>query len=291
MKSALQQFVLAYRPRLDLSVGYVKQLLTSVRRLEDWHGGRLTPSDFSAELLTAFLADYCAGHAARTVNSKRQALLTLWRFAYRQGRCANPPGEVAKAREPRRIPVAWTITEVERLLAECRRQTGLISGLLARYWWPSLVLVIYDTGCRIGAMRQARCIDFSAGEHVLLVRAEHMKGCADRLYWLSDQTTVALAGMHATTRELLWPWPYHRRTFWTKFRRIVEGAGLSADRRGMSLFHKLRRTNLSYCAAVDLELARAQAGHASSAMTLRHYIDPRIAKTRSAVDVLPRPGD
>jgi integrase len=72
-------------------------------------------------------------------------------------------------------------------------------------------------------------------------------------------------------------------------RRIVETAGLPCPRTGRQLFHRLRRTTLSLCAAVDPAIAQRQAGHADYATTLRHYIDPRVSRGRSAADVLPEP--
>jgi hypothetical protein len=38
-----------------------------------------------------------------------------------------------------------------------------------------------------------------------------------------------------------------------------------------------------------LDKSQRQAGHADYATTLKHYIDPRIARGRSAADVLPEP--
>ena len=41
-------------------------------------------------------------------------------------------------------------------------------------------------------------------------------------------------------------------------------------------------------AAVSIDMARTVGGHTTDAVTIRHCIDPRIAFTRSAADVLPR---
>ncbi len=109
----------------------------------------------------------------------------------------------------------------------------------------------------------------------------------DRYYPLGDQATAAIAGHFCPHRDQVFPWPYTRRQLYYKFRRIVTSAGLKS-RKSMGLFHQLRRSNLSYTAACGgIELAQQQAGHASPATTRASYIDPRIAKQRSAVDVLP----
>ena len=72
-------------------------------------------------------------------------------------------------------------------------------------------------------------------------------------------------------------------------RSIVEAAGIPPPKGHNQLFHRLRRTTLSLCAAIDPAVAQGQAGHADYATTLKHYIDPRIAGGRSAADVLPEP--
>lgn len=276
-----------YAPhRLALSAGYVEQLTVTVRLLEAWHRAPLQIADLTADLIRRFLCSYAQHHAAATVNSKRRCLLTLCRFA------GNVIDGIPSIPEPRRLPEAWTVTEVERLLVAARLLTGIVGDVPRRYWWPALILTCYDSAARISALLSTGVGDYHPGERCLVIRGESQKNGCDQLFWLSDQTVAALSPLYDRNRERLFDWPYGRRYLWQFFRRrLVEPTGLPSSRRGMDLFHRLRRTNLSYCAADSLELARQQAGHASARTTARHYIDPRIAHTRSAIDVLPRPAD
>lgn len=280
----------AYSPTRGLSAEAEKQLAVCARALDRFMGRPATCADLSEELIGRFLADYAAGgRATPTVNSKRRGLLALWRAAADLDLCPAPNGrKIAKRREPVRIPEAWTLAEVERLVAECRRQDGFIGTTQARYWWPALTLTVYATGCRISAMLATVTADVSLGERWLIVRAEASKTNTDQLYWLSDQAVAAIAAIHDQQRELLWAWPFSMTHLWRRFRRIVETAGLHASKKRHDLFHKLRRTTLSYTAlGGGMELARRQAGHSDCRITQKHYIDPRILADRSAADVLP----
>jgi len=238
--------------------------------------------------LAGALAEYCRSHSPATTNSKRRAILTLWDAAAGDGLCRKPDRRrVPKAREFRRLPPAWTVSEVERLVSHCRALPGMVAQIPRSRWWTSLVLAVWDSGERISATLSTATADCNLAERFMLVRAENQKCGIDRLFWLSDATVAAIAGHYDTGRQLVWPWPHCRRYLFVQFRSIIGGAGLTAEK-SMGLFHKLRRSNISYTARNGgLDLARQQAGHSSASTTLRHYVDPRIAHERSAVDVLP----
>jgi integrase len=272
---------------LGLSAGYTKQLSVAVGAVERWHQGPVRLSQLSGDFLRRFLAEHLRTHAAATTNSRRRALLTLWRAAAAEGACSPPP-IIPRAREPRRLPTAWTKAEVERLIEVSRRLTGAIGPVARRDWWSSLLVTIYWTGSRVSALLSARTADCSLEAGYLILRAEHVKTAADVMFWLSGQAVEAIAAHYDAARELIWPWPYSAAYLWRFFRRkIVEPAGLRSDPRRLDLFHKLRRTSISLCAARGLELARRQAGHADAHLTLRSYVDPRIARPAPPARVLP----
>ncbi|MCP4594594.1 MAG: site-specific integrase, partial [bacterium] len=157
-------------------------------------------------------------------------------------------------------------------------------------WWPSLLRTLWETSCRVSALLSVRPLDCHLDERYLLVRAEHTKTLMDQVLWISDDCVDAVSRVYDPHAPQVWEWPFTSRHFFKSLRQIVEAAGLRADKRlAMQLSHKLRRSNLSYTAANGgIQLAQQQAGHATPQMTLRHYIDPRIARQRSAVDVLPK---
>lgn len=154
------------------------------------------------------------------------------------------------------------------------------------------MLICYDTAARIGAILQTRPEDVDLANRTVFLRASTQKQNADQLFYLSAQAVDALAPIYDPGRELVWPWPYNRRTLWLRFRRqIVNPAGVRTPPGGRQLFHRLRRTSLSYMAKHDIRLAVEAAGHSDEKITRGHYIDPEIAAPdRRPVDFLPRPG-
>lgn len=279
--------------RVGLRESSAGQMRATITRFEKWAGKTLCVRDLtSADFIRAFMNEYLKTRAASTVNTKRRYLLTIWRFAYRRGITPHPPADsyfLPHAPEPRRIPDAWTIDEFGHLVSVSKRVPGWVGQVLRRRWWPAVLLTVYDTSARITSLLSVETADCNLTDGWLIVRAEYSKTWTDKVYFLSPQTIDAIKAMYDPSRRLLFEWPHCRRTLWVHCRKIVELAGLRSSKRGMSLFHKIRRTSLSYCAATSLSLAQQQAGHADPRLTMKHYIDPRIARQQTAVDVIPRP--
>lgn len=244
-------------------------------------------SDLTDDLICRFLRHRLETSSPATVNGNRAKLLALWRAAWRKRLVDELPRDIPKLREPQHVPRAWTVDEVSQLVAYSARMHGKVGVVLKRDWWTSLIRTTWETGQRIGALMQARQVDCDLDGQTLLVRAASTKTGLGQVYLLSIETINTIAPVLRPTEPLIWAWPHCRRWFYIHFRRIVEAAGLSAGSHH-DLFHKLRRSNLSYTAlGGGIELARQQAGHDHASTTLRHYIDPRIAQQRSARDVLP----
>jgi integrase len=258
-------------------------------RFAEWSGDS-SIAVFSDDTVCAFLKDMLRnGDSPATVNTKRSQLLALWRFAWRRRMLAELPRDVPRIREPWTPPVARQADELERLLEHCSTLRGDVAGIPKRDFWVSLFLSHYDTAQRPGALIQSRMADFDPTLGTILVRAGTTKNKHGKSYRLLPET-VRILGRMSTPREMLWPWPHCPRHLWTCCRRIMESAGLKCSRERKDLFYSIKRSSLSYTAARDLDLARQQAGHSSAAITLKHYIDPGIAESRSAADVLPTIG-
>jgi integrase len=261
-------------------------------RLFDRHVGRpVLVAELTESMLVDFLAEYSRRVSPATVNAKRRSLLALWTQAARDGLIPAPDRlRVPKARELRRIPEAWTVEEVSRLVATAMSMKGLVGRVDKSVWWPSLLRSLWETSSRVSAMLSVRPLDCHLDERYLLVRAEHTKQGIDQVYWITSDCADAVSRVYNPHVAHVWEWPFTSRHFYQSLRQIVEAAGLKADKRlAMQLSHKLRRSNLSYTAKNGgIQLAQMQAGHSSPQMTIRHYIDPRIARQQSAVDVLPK---
>jgi len=210
-----------------------------------------------------------------------QAVLT---WGAEQGLCS--PIRLPRIRVPQPAPEAWTVEQVSRILQTASRWPGRVGRWPARDWWPALLLTVYWTGARIGSILAAKPSDWD-GTFLIL---RHTKTGKQAVYRLHDQANEAIRRVYDPQSSRLFTWPYHYVHLWKTFRRIVEAAGVPAPKGAGSLFHRLRRTCLTYCWAVDPAIAQRQADHASAEITRRHYVDPRIVQqARTAADVLPVP--
>ena len=217
-----------------------------------------------------------------TRNKELNQLAAMWRLACRRGMLAEWP-DIRHEREPERTPVAWMPDELERLLRSAESAEGVIGDVPAGRWWGAFVRVALDTGERISAMLQSRWDGLHGAW--LDVSAEARKGkTRDRRYRLSDATVGALALLrpHTEASERLFPWPYAPTYIWSKYRQIVQKAGLPTGRKYQ--LHCLRKTMASVIYAAGLDPQEAL-DH-SDRRTTAKYIDPRFSRTRQPCDVL-----
>lgn len=221
------------------------------------------------------------GKAAATVNKDLAQILTIWRFAHRQNLVPLWP-EVLKEVEPERIPMAWMPDEMQTLLAHIARSGDHVGDIPAKLYWRCFVLLAIDTGERVSALRSTRW-DWISGDW-LSVPAEARKGkTRDRIYKLNQATldVLALVKKHCDGAIVL-PWPYHKSTFWRKYAKVLEGAGLPTGRKSGP--HRLRKTHASAVHAAG-HSAQAAMDHCD-ARTTRAYLDPRMSTEVSPAEIL-----
>jgi len=174
---------------------------------------------------------------------------------------------------------------VGQLIAAATMLPGDVGEMSRAAWWTTFLLAMFWSGCRVGALLKSPSANYRGG--MLLVRGQKTR--KSQLYILPASCCAEIDATDPHARELLWPWPHCRRHLFAEMRRLCESAGLPCQRKHGDLFHKLRRTTLSLCAAVDPAIAQRQAGHASYTTTQNHYVDPRIARGPCAADVLADP--
>ena len=233
-----------------------------------------------------------------TVNGKRALAMAVWNDAADKGYCTFPPSsrseKIPKRIEPERIPVTWSLAEIDRILAAASAVPGCWSGIPAGRLWVLAILMFWDTGCRLQEVLTARMdrIDLAAG--TLLIPAENRKGRRrDRLYPLHSQTIAALrstlpgAPGISGSRELVFSYPYCERTLQKHLSAILCSAGLPADR--TRKFHCIRRSAESYAARErGVQWAANAVGH-NIAVARKSYVSPLIAPGPTLIDALPRP--
>lgn len=242
-----------------------------------------TLADLNDLTVSKFLAWFKAlPRAAATVNKERANLLSLWHYAARKGFVTVWP-DVPPEPEPERIPQAWTEEEMSRLLRACAAEPGNYRGVSAAQWWRTLLFCLWDTGERIGGLRDLTWghVDLS-GRWLLVPYKVRKRQTRDRLYRLGADTVEELRGIMLPAREEIFCWPFCRGYLWDKYRRILKRAGLPHDRK--SMFHRWRRSVASHAEAAGAD-ASAMLDHADR-KTTKAYLDPRVVKSIHAADVL-----
>ena len=212
-----------------------------------------------------------SGLSIASANKDYAQLTAMWRFANRNRLVETWPN-VQPYPEPERVPLGWLPQELDALFAAIKNENGNIFSAPACLWWETLILVLLDTGERIGAVRKLTRTNVH-GE-CLLVPASCRKGkTRDKLFQLSASTMEKLkALMMSHRRDELFPWDRSETYIYNRYKKILARAGLAADSR--SKFHRLRRTVAS--------AVKNQGGDPTAAMdhanakTTKRYLDPRI---------------
>lgn len=223
------------------------------------------------------------GKAAATIAGEQRKLYALWRFACKQGYLKVWPTS-HPLRVPERIPRAWTAEELAKLFA-CVKFAKDVAQVDGPLWWGALFSCLWDSGERIGAMLDLQWDGVDIEGRTIYLPAEVRKGGhGDRLYPIADETARLLAKLPREFRPFFWP--YDPVTLYNRLKAMLLKGGLPADRR--SKFHRIRRSTASHYEAAGGN-ATELLGHTSRKVT-RGYLDPRIVKPTSAVDLLFRPG-
>lgn len=270
--------------RLGIAPATVLAYGCSVAVLDRWAGKPIQVEALTEATLRQFLAYRLRLRAPKTVKRDRATVLLLWRLAYLHKLTRRRPPKIESIRVPRRVPVGFSLSEFERLLAMARAMQGDVrgTGIARRYFYPSLFLFLYDSGCRIGEAMSLPAKAVSLAERCALVRCS--KTGTERLAHLSDQTIASIAAHYDAARERVWPLCCHRSRLHRTLDALLTRAGLPCDR--WHKFHAIRRTSGSLVQANGGNGA-AHLGNSPEVFG-RYYAVPQILNT-SQLNRLPRP--
>lgn len=244
----------------SLSRGAAYLLRWSVGSFGLYLGREPTTADLDETVVSKWLESLTAAPATRAEH--RTHLLTVWRYAARQGLC-QPPGEIRRERIPEPQPEAWTLDEVGRLLAACGQIPEGGDYLRVE------IQAAFESGIRKSDLHGLHRRQI--GETVTGYRMSKTGFCHEPR--LRPETVRAILSRSGDF-PLACPWgPRKYRRLWALLRQLA-----SVDGRGG--VQRLRRTGATWVAVEHgIDAAREFLGHRSPEM-VRHYVDRTIYRPR-----------
>lgn len=248
--------------------------------------GAATFREISPEQLAEFTRSLLPGRSPATVNKIRRHLRVLMAFAVEIGELETlPRWKPIPELEP--VPIAFTDEEFAAGLTVARQLDGAICGVRANVWWPSLLLSIWYSGARIGAMLAVKPRDVLISRSGFYAHAENQKDRAGQYFTVGPDAVELWRQMQRPTgRKFQWPWHHNRKTLNRHFRKIFTDAGVPLNSGTGCLFHRIRKSTASYIDANGGNATR-QLGHSAESVT-RRYLDPRITGACDATGHMPR---
>jgi integrase len=285
-------YELTYRPQCLIespksTLDQNRSLLIAIYRFMGRHVRVDELSDsFAADFFAALLA---AGRSAWSINRHRAHLFAIWRFAAGRGLVAVKP-TVRKLHVKRNAPDAWTIQELEILLAAAaNHRPGLIhNGVAYSLLMPAMITLIFYTAIRRRTACELRYADLDVAGRKLTVRADSMKGRRGKRFALPQAAVEPLLRILDPPRALLFPiTPAH---FTKQFRAIRAASGLAPSVHRAGLAHKVRRSAATHATIVaGVRDACEMLGHSSEYVT-KLYIDPSMLPDQQTGMKLPTLG-
>jgi integrase len=241
------------------------QYRTDLKRVaQSMHAAGVTPSTLEDSIFNRWLASL--NQAPTTRSNYRRMGLTLWRFACDLKLAEHYPRRVVRVKARPKAPVAWTMKDMESLLAAAARQTYLFkrSKCPAAVFFEAWVRAGYETGLRFSDLLSLQC-------HQLR---------EDRLYVAQNKTGVpvpkqltqecvsALRRMETLgDRKTFFRWAIAKKQLRAHFKKVCAAAG--AD--GTSKW--LRRTGATHCEIKQPGTAGRFLGQLSPGLAYRFYVD------------------
>ncbi|MCP2637215.1 site-specific tyrosine recombinase XerD [Microbacterium sp. HD4P20] len=282
----LERAVDSYLRHISIERGLSENTVAAYRRdlsgYVAWLGEQsiVESSDVTPALVGSFIADRAAAQppmAASSLARLQSSVRGLHRFLAREGiENVDPSTKLRPPKQPRRLPKALTIDQVERLLDASGplpqdAAPGELTGLRDR----ALLEMLYATGARVSEIVQLDVDDVAHGD-VLRVRG---KGAKERIVPVGSYARAAVEAYltrarpelsrrgRATPRLFLGARgaPLSRQSAWLVIHSAAERAQLSTHVSPHTLRHSFATHLLQ--GGADVRVVQELLGHASVATT------------------------
>jgi len=171
-----------------------------------------------------------------TLQSRRMALLCLWRAANDSELIDTYPRRIRKIKARREIPDAWTREEVARIIRAADKLIGFLkNGISCPKFWRAPLLTCYDTGFRRGDLLRLRPENIGNDGRVTITMQKTGFPLVRPLY---DDAIQAIRDIGGFDREIIFDRPYRVEQLSKSFQLVLHVTGLPVGYR--EGFQKLR---------------------------------------------------
>ena len=253
----------------DLSEQYKRGVVRTANRMD---AAGLSLANVTPKRLSRWLSSMNV--STNTKSNYRRMSLTILKDCLTPRRFNDLIVALPVVKKKKKIPVAWSMKELDRLLDVTLSLPGQFqtSRCSVKLWFTAWVMLSYETGLRWGDvyhLQQHQLRDdrlfVVQNKTGLPIGKRITPGCVELLhqlaYWSTDGT--------------LFSWAINRRNSYLRWAKVSK----AADLKGSPKY--LRRSGATYCEACNPGSATAFLGHASPEMAAAHYIDPTLLPDRT----------
>lgn len=239
--------------------------------LYELHLGRAAEvGDLRSDGVNDWLCSLEKNYSRRTVSGHRANMLTIWRDCADRD-VADTPRRVRKIPRPEPRPEAWSIDEVQALLASASELPGrLTNGVSRALYFETFLKVAWSTGLRRSDLMSLKRSEIR--RNCIYIR-QSKTGHVETWELPADLSAILLS--MPGDKPLHWPQATSRYDFW--FRRLKKAAGIT---------HGKHAQGMRVSAATDLkkngatpEQIQMFLGH-KDITSQRSYVDKSLARTK-----------
>lgn len=258
------------------SEGTRYQYRIALRDYGKFLGRAPTIADLQDDAITAWMTTRLdQGLTPGTVRERAGRFQTLWGWLARRGMVSRWPTFI-KPEAVESMPCALGQQQLVALFHSAGKERGHIGCVPADLWFLSFFAFVWTTSERKSAALAVK------PEYLLLDDPLQAKASIPPIvrkgrkkwgvYDLWPETVPLLRAVVAIdpARELVWPFPFCEQSYYTRYNRILKGAGIPVSPKTKT--HSLRVTHATYREVAGGDATR-QLGHSDRATTLRSYID------------------
>jgi integrase len=263
--SEIMEFYDRYIAARDVTRAYAGNLRRRIKKLVANAGSESVADVFTEANLNKVLQSL-AELSPWTVRHYRGNMLALWNAAADEGLVPYPISRrIRRPKCPAQVVECFSHKEVQRILEASRTcfSYRMRTGVHSRQYWPTLIMLAWDTGLRRGDCWRFRKSWIKPDGSAHIVQSKTGKPTAVRLH----AATIAELNKIPFDQACYWSGSIHNGgRFSRQFRDIRDAAGLTHG-----TFKWLRRSSGSY---VELEQPGAgtkHLGHSDARMFAAHY--------------------